>query len=93
MANAFYKPDYKMYVFKGEEMYNEEFLAALDNSPTYKRTAQELESMVSIFGNGTQEFSEQIVNEVAESSVLTEKNENEDDDENIGQTVFSKEFN
>ena len=97
MANAFYKPDYKMYVFKGEEMYNEEFLAALDNSPTYKRTAQELESMISIFGNGAQEISEQIVNEVAESSVLTEKNENEDenedDDENIGQTVFSKEFN
>ena len=99
LLGTFYKPDYKMYVFKGEEMYNEEFLAALDNSPTYKRTAQELESMISIFGNGTQEFSEQIVNEIAESSVVTEEEvvadatDNDDDDESMGETVFSKEFN
>ena len=46
MVSVLYKPDYKIYIFKGDEMYNEEFIAALDNSPTYKRTAQELERMV-----------------------------------------------
>ena len=93
MANALYKPDYKMYVFKGEEMYNEEFLAALDNSPTYKRTAQELENMISIFSNGTPEVSEQPTSEVAESSVVVEEAEDDNDDESMGETVFSKEFN
>jgi cell division protein FtsZ len=92
MANAFYKPDYKMYVFKGEEMYNDEFLAALDNSPTYKRTAQELESMISIIGNEVQEISTPTANESTENNVVTEE-DNGDNDDSIGQTVFSKEFN
>ena len=48
MVEVFYKPDFKVYIFKGEEMNNEEFLAALDNSPTYTRTAQELERIIAI---------------------------------------------
>ena len=48
MVDMFYKPDYKVYIFKGEEMYDEEFLSALDNSPTYSRTARELEDIISI---------------------------------------------
>ena len=93
LLGTFYKPDYKMYVFKGEEMYNDEFLAALDNSPTYKRTAQELECMVSIFGNEVQEISTPTANESTENNVVTEEDNGDNDDENIGQTVFSKEFN
>ncbi len=49
MVEVFYKPEYKVYIFKGEEMYNEEFLNALDMSPTYSRSAQDLERMMSIF--------------------------------------------
>ena len=48
MVEAFYKPEYKVYIFKGDEMHNEEFLTAIDNSPTYSRTASELEKIVSI---------------------------------------------
>jgi cell division protein FtsZ len=48
MVGIFYKPEYKVHIFKGDEMYNEEFLAALDNSPTFCRTAQELERMQAI---------------------------------------------
>jgi cell division protein FtsZ len=51
MVEVFYKPEYKVYIFKGEEMYNEEFLNALDASPTYSRTAQDLEKMMGIFCN------------------------------------------
>ena len=48
MVEVFYKPDFKVYIFKGEDMHNEELLAALDNSPTYTRTAQELEKISAI---------------------------------------------
>ena len=48
MVEVFYKPDFKVYIFKGEEMHNEELLAALDNSPTYSRTAQELERITAM---------------------------------------------
>lgn len=48
MVEVFYKPEYKVYIFKGEDMHNEELLAAIDASPTYKRTAQELERIAAI---------------------------------------------
>lgn len=48
MVEVLYKPDFKIYIFKGDDMYNEELLAALDNSPTYTRTAQELEKIAAI---------------------------------------------
>ena len=48
MVEVFYKPDFKVYIFKGDDMHNEELLAALDNSPTYSRTARELESIAAI---------------------------------------------
>ena len=50
MLGVFYKPEYKVYIFKGDEMYNDEFLEALDNSPTYKRSAMELEKIMNIVG-------------------------------------------
>ncbi len=96
MLNALYKPDYKMYIFKGEEMYNEEFLAALDNSPTYRRTAQELERMMEIFGGAPtdESKSEEATNDSAvETAVAAQEDEDEDEDENTGETVFDKEFN
>ena len=46
MASVFYKSEYKVYIFKGDEMYDDEFIEALDNSPTYKRTTAELERIV-----------------------------------------------
>ncbi|MBO7301443.1 MAG: cell division protein FtsZ [Bacteroidaceae bacterium] len=53
MVEAFYKPDYKVYIFKGDDMHNEEFLTAIDNSPTYIRTASELEKMTAILEKST----------------------------------------
>lgn len=47
MASVFYKQEYKVYIFKGDEMYDDEFIEALDNSPTYRRTAAELEKITS----------------------------------------------
>ena len=98
MVNALYKPDYKMYIFKGDEMYNEEFLAALDNSPTYRRTAQELEKMIALFGgeaeNANKEngIKSEERTETVTAETATEANEDEEE-ENTGATVFDKEFN
>ena len=98
MVNALYKPDYKMYIFKGDEMYNEELLAALDNSPTYRRTAQELEKMLELFGGGAEYVNEEDRGkseertETVTAETATEANE-EEEEENTGETVFDKEFN
>lgn len=79
MVEVFYKPEYKVYIFKGEEMYNEEFLNALDASPTYSRTAQDLERMMGIFCN-TDILSQE---EIAEESASTGGTENELTEEEI----------
>ena len=98
MVNALYKPDYKMYIFKGDEMYNEELLAALDNSPTYRRTAQELEKMLELFGGEAEYVNEEDRGkseertETVTAETATEANEDEEE-ENTGETVFDKEFN
>ena len=72
MVEVFYKPDFKVYIFKGEEMYNEELLTALDNSPTYTRTAQELERIASIATAVRPK--EEIPNNVTEENVEQQEN-------------------
>jgi hypothetical protein len=71
MVEVFYKPDYKVYIFKGEDMHNEELISALDNSPTYSRTAQDLERIAAIIPTGMAE---------AENTV-EEKDENQEQEE------------
>ena len=72
MVEALYKPDFKVYIFKGEDMYNEELLTALDNSPTYTRTAQELERIASIATAVRPK--EEIPNNVTEENVEQQEN-------------------
>ncbi|MBR4988580.1 MAG: cell division protein FtsZ [Bacteroidaceae bacterium] len=71
MVEVFYKPDYKVYIFKGEDMHNEELISALDNSPTYSRTAQELERISGIIPADIAE--EEIVAEEQEENVEQEE--------------------
>lgn len=80
MLGVFYKPEYKVYIFKGDEMYNDEFLEALDNSPTYKRSAMELEKIMNIVGSLPKEESpEQADTNVVEENRETESAGNNDD--------------
>lgn len=80
MLGVFYKPEYKVYIFKGDEMYNDEFLEALDNSPTYKRSAMELEKIMNIVGSLPKEESpEQADTNVVEENREAESAENNDD--------------
>ena len=47
MVDVFYKQDYRIYIFTGDEMFDEDFISAIDNQPTYSRTAHELEQLKS----------------------------------------------
>ena len=91
MVDVFYKSEYKVYIFKGDEMYNDEFIEALDNSPTYKRTAMELEKIVDTLGrqpeaddlSGSEQEPEKNVEEaVAEAPAETLSEEQETITEN-----------
>ena len=94
MVDTFYKPDYKMYIFKGDEMYNEEFLAALDNSPTYSRTAKDLERITSILDNETvvtAPVDVTTVDEVENCNIVENEQCDDEDDEYVGRPVFYNE--
>ena len=51
LIGVYYKQEHKVYIFKGDDMYNDELIEALDNSPTYKRTNAELEKIMDIAGS------------------------------------------
>lgn len=87
MMDALYKPEYKVYIFKGDDMNNIELIDALDNSPTYKRSSMELEKLMEIVNasplpaesdneNGTpiEGTDEQSAEEEAEESANEEEN-------------------
>lgn len=48
MEKAFYKDEYKVFIFDETTLNNEEVISAVDNSPVYKRTIQDLEALKSI---------------------------------------------
>ena len=92
MLEVFYKPDFKVYIFKGDEMHNEELLAALDNSPTYSRTAQELERIMEIptamamTGNSQ---AEEVINAgTPEENILNNEDEENVEQENETETIL-----
>lgn len=48
MEKAFYKDEYKVFIFDDASLNNEEVISAVENSPVYKRTVQELEVLNNI---------------------------------------------
>ena len=45
MAQAFYKEEFRVFIFTGDEINDEDFIATIDNSPTYKRSIHDLENL------------------------------------------------
>ena len=77
MMGVFYKTEYKVYIFKGDDMYNDELIEALDNSPTYKRTNTELEKIMGLAGNQPKtDIVEQPQEAVVEESETTDNYDN-----------------
>ena len=77
MMGVFYKTEYKVYIFKGDDMYNDELIEALDNSPTYKRTNSELEKIMGLAGNQPKtDIVEQPQEAVVEESETTDNYDN-----------------
>lgn len=73
MQKAFYKQDYRVYIFTGDEINDENFIATIDNSPTYKRTSRELEQIKSIVPGFVSEQQEKTV--VAETTATQKEEE------------------
>ena len=78
LVGKYYKPNYKIHIYSDEEMCDEEFIAAIDSSPTYKRTSQELEKIAGIVSNNTLKMHEQnvvedVITDVAEESAPEEQ--------------------
>lgn len=63
MEKAFYKEEYKVFIFDDASLNNEEIISAVDNSPVHKRTIQELEMLKGIAAGTTQTEEAAIVNE------------------------------
>jgi cell division protein FtsZ len=77
MMGVFYKTEYKVYIFKGDDMYNDELIEALDNSPTYKRTNTELEKIMGLAGSQPKaDIVEQPQEAVVEESETTDNYDN-----------------
>ena len=91
MLEVFYKPDFKVYIFKGEDMYNEELLAALDNSPTYSRSAQELERIMEIPSATSQPVKSTAIEEMntatPDEEILNNEGEKYVEQENNSETI------
>lgn len=69
MEKAFYKDEYKVFIFDDASLNNEELILAVENSPAYKRTIQDLETLKSIAATTHKA-------EVATSGCEDENNEN-----------------
>ena len=48
MKKAFYKHEYRTYIFSDKDIDDENLIAMIDNSPTYKRSHSEFEYLKSI---------------------------------------------
>ena len=78
MVGVFYKPEYRVYIFKGDEMYNDELLEAIDNSPTYKRSATELEKITNIVIDAEQKEKPEQNSLVEKETINNEEEEKEE---------------
>ena len=78
MEKNFYKEEYKMFIFENDEMNDEELISAIDNSPTYKRTVQELDTFKSMIQARNNTPAEVVVTNEEE-----EQQENNEEEETI----------
>lgn len=78
MEKNFYKEEYKMFIFENDEMNDEELISAIDNSPTYKRTIQELDTFKSMIQARNNTPAEVVVTNEEE-----EQEENNEEEETI----------
>lgn len=59
MEKNFYKEEYKIFIFEGNEINDDEVISAIDSSPTYKRTVQELDALKNIITSRNKNIEEE----------------------------------
>lgn len=76
MKDAFYKEDFKIYIFNDDELDNETLITAIESSPTYKRLAKDLQQIKNISSAAKKATEAETIVEQPEAEIAT-KNSNE----------------
>ena len=71
MEKQFYKEEYKVYIFENDDIFNDELVYAVENTPTYKRTVQDIE----VFKNITKKVAVTPANNEVVAEIANEEDE------------------
>ncbi len=76
MKDAFYKEDFKIFIFDDDELDNESLIAAVESSPTHKRLAKDLQHIKSISSAAKKSYEAKIpVGQQPETETATDNSE------------------
>ena len=77
MKDAFYKEDFKIYIFDDEELDNELLIAAVESMPTHRRLAKDLQHIKSISSAAKMNDEQAVASEAVEEEPATDNTNNE----------------
>ncbi len=78
MKDAFYKEDFRIYIFNDDDLDNEELIAAVESSPTHKRLAKELQHIKSLSAEAKKSEAQEIASEQPTEETVTESTSNDE---------------
>ena len=78
MKDAFYKEDFRIYIFNDDDLDNEELIAAVESSPTHKRLAKELQQIKNLSSEAKKSEAQENASEQPAEETVTESTSNEE---------------
>ena len=78
MKDAFYKEDFRIYIFNDDDLDNEELIAAVESSPTHKRLAKELQQIKNLSTEAKKSEAQENASEQPAEETVTESTSNEE---------------
>ena len=78
MKDAFYKEDFRIYIFNDDDLDNEELIAAVESSPTHKRLAKELQQIKNLSTEAKKIEAQENASEQPAEETVTESTSNEE---------------
>ena len=77
MKDAFYKEDFRIYIFDDADLDNEELISAVESSPTHKRFAKDIQQIKSLSADAKKSEEQEKASEQAAEKNVTESTSNE----------------
>ena len=78
MKDAFYKEDFRIYIFNDDDLDNEELIAAVESSPTHKRLAKDLQQIKNLSAEAKKSEAQENASEQPAEETVTESTSNEE---------------